>query len=408
MSLGFPARTAVVCAIACASGAVRADDEPVERRKVAVVALSKDPDAAKLKDDLYNVLVGHWALQPTGVAEFDRVLFGPFLDEDGASIEAATARRTSAQTAIDNVAYADAVTAAHAGLDALTGVTPAKAAPLAADLAFSYGAAEMSAKRAASSARWFQLVHRLDPQRKLDPIHIDPDTTAAYEKAIVAKLAMRKLEVSGIGEVWIDGTKRGEAPGSFDVDDGEHLVQLAGNAREVRGTLANIDKDQALKIADAPASQDRLVARARLALRDTPDDAVARAPAMRHLAELLDVHDAVLIWKSSTGKLLVQTWRDRAPGFSALKEYIEDEPPIDILEPLAAPKPPKIEVHDTFRPPPPPFVPPNIEPEPPWYRKTWVQASVAGGVIAAVVGTILWVRHTGHVSVNPNGQWEGM
>jgi hypothetical protein len=410
MSLGFPARWTVVCTIVCASGAVRAEDAPTdtERRRVAIIDLSDDPGADSLRDDLYTELTRQPALTTTENRAFDSVLVGKFIDEDERHLQEAATRKSAAEAALLQFQYPDAAEAASAGLRALTEVSPVKAAPLAADLAFYNGWAELFRKHAGEAGVAFAFVHRLDPARKLDPFRIDPDVVTAFAKAQSAKTGKHKLEVLGKGEVWIDGVSAGPAPASVEVDDGQHLVQLTGPEREVRGAIELVQKDQRVDIADAPAAADLLVARARVALRDTPEDAVARAPVMKHMAELLDVHDAVLVWRSASGKLLVETWRDRAPGFSTPREYLKGDPVPPLLEPLAPPKP-KIEIHDTFRPPQPPFTPPHpIEAEPPWYRKTWVQASVAGGVIAAVVGGILWARHTSHISVGQNPQWDGM
>jgi hypothetical protein len=406
MSFGFPARWAVVCAIAFASGAAHGQDIP-DRRKVAVIDLSGDPAAHALRTALYDQLQIHWALRSLGDATLDAALEGDFVDEDGAHFADAMRAKATADDQLLNLQFEQAIESAEAGMRLLTDVTPSKAAALAADLAFEIGSAELSRKRAKAAIQWFSLVHHLDPGRRLDPVQFDPDTVNAYKKAEAASPVLHKLEVRGTGTVWIDGSIVGSPPGSpIEVSDGPHLVQLAGPARQVRGHLL-AQGEQTTEIEDAPASQVLLLRRARLGLKETPDDAVARASPMKHLAELLDVHDAVLIWESSDGKLRVQTWRDRAPGFSALREHAEDDPSLPLLKPLAPPKPPDLVVHTTFTPP--PFTPPpRVEAEPPWYRKTWVQATVAGGVVAAVIGGIVWARHTSNVTFSGNTQWQGM
>jgi len=401
MSLGFPARCAMVFTIVALAGAARAED----RRKVAIVGLSEDLAAKALANRLYTELLNHWALAPVG--PLDAALFGPFLDEDRENLKKANDYKTAANSEKDQFNYEQASQAATTGLHALEDVTPTKAAPLAADLALDLAAAELFRKHPADAALWLAFVHAVDPARKLDPIKVDPDVVAAYAKAAAATRASYELTVKGSGRVWIDGVDRGVAPGTFTVEAGEHLVQLAGPERHVRGHLEQVQHAETLDIADDPADTELLVARARLALKQAHNDSVSRAPAMNHLAQLLGVHDAVLIWKEGD-KLNVQTWRDVAPGFSKYQEYIEDEPVAPLLEPLSPPKPPVPESHDVVVKPQ-PFNPPlHIEDEPPWYRRRWVQASVAVGVVGAVIGGIVWARHTSHISVMPNAQWDGM
>lgn len=387
----------MVCAIVWA-GAVHAQD----RRKVAVIALTPDPGAIALRNQLYDELLNHWALSPLSHAN-DSALQGEFLDEDREFLARAARAKTDAEDAAAQFAYDQARSAAEGGLWALTSVTPTKAANLAADLAFDLGEALLDLRKTNDGYLAFAFVHRLDPMRKVDPAAVVPEKVAAYEKAIAIKPAKYKLEVKGSGRVWLDGIDIGAAPGTFEVENGYHLVQLAGPERVTTGKIVMVTKDDAVQIDDKPAGELLRLQRARLALHDAAADAVSRAGPMRILAQLLGVHDAVLIWKADD-KLWVQTWRDREPGFSALKEH-GGEPPIDVLTPLSPPKPPEV-----VRVEPPPFKPPlpppgHDETEPPWYRKTWVQASVAGGVIAAVVGAIVWARRTTYTSYNTNPEW---
>jgi hypothetical protein len=96
------------------------------------------------------------------------------------------------------------------------------------------------------------------------------------------------------------------------------------------------------------------------------------------------VHDAVLITMPA-GKLIVQTWHDRAEGelragFSAHR-LAEGAKPLELLRPLA-PEVPAIEL--------PPRPPPVVEK--PWYRRRGIQASIAVGVLGAVVGSVMISR----------------
>jgi hypothetical protein len=103
---------------------------------------------------------------------------------------------------------------------------------------------------------------------------------------------------------------------------------------------------------------------------------------MRALADLVGVHDAVLV-SVTDGKITFQTWSD-APevpvfGLSAHAERGERRP-VDLLERLA----PSPEIVDE----PPPI---ELPPPPPkkWYRKRTWQLGIASAVAAAIVGGYL-------------------
>jgi hypothetical protein len=103
---------------------------------------------------------------------------------------------------------------------------------------------------------------------------------------------------------------------------------------------------------------------------------------MRALAAFVNVHDAVLI-SAVNGRVLWQTWRDREPGFSAIRDLGRD-PPIEILKQLAPP-------------------PPVVDPEPVtlhvplatrrWYQHRPVQLGLGAAIVAAIVGGYLWVHY---------------
>ena len=398
MSLGVPARVAAACALVALAGTARAD----ERRKVAVIDLSAQPEAAQLRDDLYNALILHWALRPLETPGLNDALQGPFLDEDRAPLAAAHDKRVTAEDALARFDFAAATTAAGDGESMLAAATPAAAAPACADLALAAGVADLALHKDAEAAAQLAFTHRLDPGRTLDPVRYPPDILDAYRAAAAAQPARVQLAVRGAGQVWIDGKLRGPAPGDYAVGAGLHLVQLAAPDLVTAGQIVRADHDVTVTIASQVAPEELQVKRARKALAKLPDDAVARAGAMKQLAALLGVHDAVLIWKRKADRrLLVQTWRDRAPGFSALREH-GSEPARDLLAPLAPakpPEPPKIATQPL-----PPV--PHHEGEPAWYQRRWVQATVAGGVILSVIGAVLWANHQGTVMDNPNLQWK--
>jgi hypothetical protein len=155
------------------------------------------------------------------------------------------------------------------------------------------------------------------------------------------------------------------------------LRETAG--REVQVTAA---RPGLAMIMDGPLLRPAKVVRFRLALSQAQDPAV-RASAMKALAEFVNVHDAILLSKVN-GKILWQTWRDREPGFSEIRELGRDNP-IEILKQLAPPKvivePPSVVVR-------PPEVPAR------WYQRRSVQLGLAATVAAAIVSGYMWLHYS--------------
>jgi hypothetical protein len=386
MSSGLPARCLAVCALCAGASVAHAD-----RREVAVIDLSEDPAALQLAEHLYDTLLGHWALQPLGNRELDAALTGAFRDEDRAGLDDGRKAIARADDELAEFKYEDAAATARDGLAALATVTPSAAVAPVAELAFALGEASLGQRKPQDASLAFALVQRLDPMRRVDPARYLPGIVNAFEAARTIHPVRASLDVRGDGRLWIDGVEVGAAPGAFEVDAGMHLVQLAGPERQTRGALAGTGTTP-LEIATAPADLTLQVARGRVALAKAGASAVARAGAIQELAHLLGVHDAVLIAKADNGSLLVQTWRDHAPGFSAPSVHA-NEAPSDLLEPLAPaqpPEPPK--VVEAAVPRPLPVIP--AETEPPWYRRRWVQVSIVAGVAAIVAGAIVLANRT--------------
>jgi hypothetical protein len=388
MAPGLPARTAVVCALFLGVGAARA-----ERRPVAVVDLAAIAPTCQLADALNsNALFHHIDLRPLPNAAFAAALIGPFEDEDRPYLIRAREAHTDAQAAIDQLEYDRAVRDAARGMRELANVRPTPdMLGLYAELAFTSGFAELRLRRPNDASGSFQLAFRLDPGRQPDPARYEPDVIEAYRAAAAKPAIPARLVIAGAGRAWIDGVEAGPAPGIFAVSEGLHLVQLSGADRETRGEQVRVPDRAEIEIAPAPATEDLKVRRARLALARAPD-ATARAGAMKRLAELLGVGDAVLLWQDAPGPVRIQTWRDREPGFSAMVERTEEKP-IDLLAPLAPPRkddPPRV-----VRPP--VELPPLIET--PWHERTWVRATAVTGVVAAIVTAVLIARHRCNVSI---------
>lgn len=349
-----------------------------------MVALSPDRDASQLTKQLNDTLVDHPDLRPIDPV-FSTALQGPFDDEDADNLRRARQARADAHTALSLAQpdFGGAAAAVKSGVGALSMVTPSpEMLAIYADLMFDLGQAQLGQGKPIDASRSFALVRRLDPNRKLDPARYLPEITEAYD-ATSNPVSKSPLTVKGSGTVWIDGRASGSAPQTQTVDDGLHLVQLTGPDREPRGEQVIVPQSSEIEIAPALATDELKVKRARLELARAKD-AMTRASAVRRLAQLLQIGDAVIIWKSPANALVVQTWRNNETGFAKIVEH-RTEPAIDLLTPLAPPRPrPPI---DLVEPIPPPFVV-----EKPWYKKRWVQASAATGVLAIIVTSVMIAR----------------
>src|SRR5512143_3242661 len=138
MASGFPARVAVV-AICVTAGLAHAD-----RRRVAVVSLTADPDASKLADELDSTLVDHVDLQPLRTM-LVTALRGPFDDEDAENA-----------LGLAQPDFRGAGTAAKRGIDALAMVTPTpEMLQIYADLMFDMGQAQLGQTKPIDASRSF-------------------------------------------------------------------------------------------------------------------------------------------------------------------------------------------------------------------------------------------------------------
>ncbi|MEO8841338.1 MAG: hypothetical protein ABI591_31870 [Kofleriaceae bacterium] len=418
MTTGLPAWVAI-CAVLTAqalparadgsagepSGAVDSEGNP-ERRQVAVIDLTEQDSVRELIGKLYTVLNNHVDLKTPNKRGFDTALTGRFYDEDHEHIATARKYLLSAQGYLDVEANAPtAVSQARLGQAELAQVVPTiQVQSLYADLSLVIGLALLDEGRSQEAAYALALVHRIEPLVELDPARYPPDSVAAFKHASEAKPPVVALEIKGTGHVWIDFVDRGSAPATFEaIEVGEHCITVSGADRMTTPVLPFLPKSTdspdpslpprpglvkasaTITVRDANADDMVKVERLRLALSraQTARDDVARAGAIRRLAEILQITDVVLISKRADGKLQWETWRDRAPGFSAPQAYTNQKPE-DMLEGLAPPHPP-VSIHTIG---PPPFLGP-IAVEQQWYEKGWVQISGATGVILVIVGIIL-------------------
>jgi len=421
MTTGLPARVAI-CAVLTAQLArpVRADvPAPVtpaaaqvpklptpqeavapERRQVAVIDLSEDDKVRKLSGDLYVAINASDTMMVPNKRGFDTYLTGTLYDEDRDWIEKAKTARASAMTELDEANSIQAELDARTGQGYLARVTPStEVQALYADLSFLAGLAALDQGKAQDANLALSLAHRLDPARQLSDARYPPNTIAAYKRAVASRPQLVKIEVAidptaklkGEGRIWIDFVDRGPA-GAFDgIEVGDHVITIVGSTLVTDGSPWRIAGPMTVFVKPADATPEQEVSRARLALSRAQlrhDDA-ARQTAMKQLAALLGVEDAVLISKAADGTLQWETWREHGAGFSAAHAYT-DQKPDDILEglgPLHRPKPPA-------------FVPATpldklpITVDTPWYRERWIQASVGAGVVAVIVGSVLLATRT--------------
>jgi hypothetical protein len=393
MSPRLAARTAALCTLIFGVVIARADREPakpldaseIPRRPVAVIDLTDTAAGEDLARKLGNELNNHHDLKPVDDQQMPGALMGSVKDDDAERIDEARKSRQSAEIKLGRFDFDGAATDAVSGQDKLTYANPSPAAVVVyAELAFVLGQAKLGLRKDKEAASAFAFAHQLNPSFAPDPARYLPEVVQAFETAKAVTLALGKIQVMGNGRVWIDGTEKTE-PAWYEAPAGVHVVWLVGPERDPRARRVLVVAGQKVtaEIEDARSSDVTRVRRARVALKEAAD-ATARAAAIHQLATLLKVKDAVLL-TTSNGKTIVQTWRDQAPGFSALRELKKETTPRELLTPLAPlPIPKKVK-------PPDPVIPKKfVVPEEPWYRNTTYQISggVAGTVVI-VVGILL-------------------
>jgi hypothetical protein len=366
-----------------------------QRREVAVIDLSTTQSARQLATELTKALNNHIDLKPLDNPVLTAALQGDFEDEDANHLARARALKQRADEFLANVDDGNAASSAREGMEELAFVQPtSEMLGLFADLAFTYGRAQIGLRRPNDASLAFQLAHRLDPGRTPDPTRFEPNIIAAFEAAKAKPTIAAKLAVQGNGRVWIDGIEQGPAGETFGTSEGLHLVQLTGPERETRGEQVLVPAVTTATLADARATEELKVKRARIALARARD-AAERATLMKKLTGLLGVGDAVLIARGGETQLTVQTWRNQEQGFSALIS-LREQKPIELLTPLAPPRPVE---------PRPPITIPELPPPPPptpWWRKNWIRASIAGGVVLGVASVIFYVSRDQELAFDPN------
>ncbi|HEY4240244.1 MAG TPA: hypothetical protein VGM88_10525 [Kofleriaceae bacterium] len=372
---------------------------PPARRPVAVIVLNDTPTTRDLAEKLDALLQAHAELLPISPSDA-AALLDPLGDsEELPRVTEARELLARADAAVARFELRDVPATIADAQQKLLAVSPRLATPVYADAMLLLGQVYLAERQTTDATAAFALVHRLDPTRTLDPAKYVPEVIAAFEVAKLPVATRATLDVRGSGRVWLDGTEVGEAPSAFEVSAGTHVVWLGGPERAARGAAVPFIASGAtltVAVPDGEQSKRALLQRARRTLADAPDPA-ARAGAMKHLADLAGVHDAVLL-SVVTGKLIAQTWRDRVPGFSALREIQPGERAQVIVDMIIPP------------PPPPPrdtklvFVPAPEAPR--WYKKRAVKWVAVGVVVGGLVGLATYVtRGISFQAADPNTIW---
>jgi hypothetical protein len=379
------------------------------RRPLAIINLDKDgdPRVFQLANDLVRLLDTHPRLRAAADPSAVAALYEPADDPDTDLLARAADDRAKALSEIDNFNYVSAIQHTEDGMRELLSVTPSVAAKPYAELELVRGKARVLLNNAAGGRLAFAHAQRLDASATLDPARETPAVISELDAAIAASAQTGTIDVKEEAPadaatrpptVWIDGAEIGVAPGQFKVPAGIHTVWVTSLERETRGEEAMIAADAVtpVQLQAVAASTRTQVHRARQALVRAAQDATARGPAMKRLADLVGVEDALLLSKSND-TIVVQTWsandKDH-PGFGALTERTKQTP---------------AELLDIISPP-----PPAKEPEPlkypiPFEQHPWIQSTSAkvtigiGGVAIIGVGAYLlstWLRPR-HVDFNP-------
>lgn len=384
-ALGGPAhaepRAASVLPTPAALAATGREPAAIARHPVAVIDLTNDQAVREVAYKLLELLASHAELAPPAVSD-GAALVDKLPPDD--ELRIADARR-KLQSAVKNLAqrnFREAAIDAVEGQEALWRVTPRAALTLYADLELALGQSRLGEQKDAEAREACALTLRLDPNRMLDERRYVPEVIQTFEAARAVQPELGKIVVRGTGQVWIDGDEVGSAPGEFPVPLGRHVVWLTGMLRETAGkeVVVTATRPGDATILDGPLTRPQKVVRYRIALADAQDPA-KRTDAMQALAAFVNVHDAILL-SAVNGKIRWQTWRDREPGFSDVRELVRDRPG-EPLKSLIPPHPIDPAVSAVHLPAPPP----------PWYRRRTVQLGLTATVVAAVIGGYFWAHY---------------
>jgi hypothetical protein len=371
----------------------------VPPRVVAVIDATGDADGAALAMRIGAAVSPADGLAPVADQPAARALFAPLLDEDAAVAADARAALDQADEALGAFNDTTALGAAAAGETRLLAAAPRPAiVELLSNLVFTEGLARFP--NDPDGARLaFAEVHRLTPDRVLDPARFVPEVIEAYESSGRGDPGTGMLDVQADGpgtDVWVDGVKAGAVPSQLALPAGIHFVSVTGEDAVTTGARVRVvrGQDAPLHVTVGRADLTTRIARMRRRLLEAPDDA-ARAAAIGQLARAVGTDAAVVVVRDGD-KLGTRVWRDAAPGLGPVVAFTDE--PRQVLEPLVPPPPPPPDDGHL-----PPIKLPPPPPSTPWWKKTWVREVAAIGAIVVVgsVATYAATRDPGTSDVGP-------
>lgn len=398
---GIPTVCAVCVSVLCAAAATAQAQRPP--RAVAVIDATAAPVSDADVSDLAGRLEGQLERESDLVLVVsDRrfALVGAIPDDERPVLVEARAALGRARDALARFDSKAAVDSAGAAIDRLVSLTPtAEVTALIADLALVRGLAELGAGAAPEAGRSFGLVHRLAPERTLDPARYLPEVVAAFAAAgAAADMTTLDVTVPGGAEVWVDGADVGPAPASIQVAPGLHCVTITADRLVTQGELATVPASGAsLTLEPVEASRTTLLQRQRRRLAAATDDATAAA-AVSELLRMIGGQDAIVVGRDGDGQLVTRIYSGRG-GWVGEPHPTEGRDVDTIIKPLRPIKPvapPDDGDGKVVAPPPPPE---------PWYRRRWVQASIGGTVVAGLLTSVViaLTRDPGHSTVDMTG-----
>ncbi|HVV85944.1 MAG TPA: hypothetical protein VHE35_22950 [Kofleriaceae bacterium] len=375
-----PARRGLACPLAIAALLAAPAAARADRKPVVVVDGTSDGAGAQAVADLDGQLAREEALGPPAV-DVDAAL-RTAVDAPVEWEAEATAALGEARADLARFDYRKAADRTRDALDRLAAAADQPAARKAlAELALLEGQALVGAGDADGAVLSLRLVHRFDPDARLDPARYLPEVVTAYLAAGRAAEATARLQVDapGADEVLVDGAVVGGERQIVDVTPGPHLVSVRGEAIVTLGRRIDAPAGQEMyvelapKVAPLPVRIARGVARLRVAAAAADADA-ALLDAVQTLAALAQATDAVVVVHGDAG--IATRLYTPAGGLRPARPLGEPAQTLAPLRPLAVPP------HGRQQPPA-PIVPPA-----PWYRQRWGKTSIGIGV-AVVLGGIV-------------------
>ncbi len=351
-------------------------------QRVAIVNIAADQvKGAELASALREQLRRESTLRAIPMGDLSRALEAP-LPPPQPTEEALRQPRESLARSKDARARFDfpgAFTALRNGQRALLALPPSSAVTaLMAELEFEAGLAHFGAGDLAAALEAFRAVRRLHPDRAaLDPARFLPDIVATFEAAGVELEPSAVLSVSSQidGEaVYLDGRLAGTTPAELPVAPGIHYVTVRSDDYRVIGSRVVLE---AAAKREAELGFERLEvderARAARAAMIPASAAERLTRAAGRLASLVGADALILVaGDDSLRTALFSGRQNRLSGWRPASGVAASH----LLAPLRPATMTTLALPDAI----------EVQPAPrPWYRRRWVQATAAGGVVVALL-----------------------